>query len=201
MKRFSGPAPTFHTARLVLRPLRIDDAPEVQRQFERFEVVRYLNKSVPWPYPPDGASSYLTMALNPDQDRERSWAITLDGKLIGAVGLFAEGDENRGFWLTPEYWGQGFMQEASDRVTHYALVELGWPDLVTGNAQGNEASRRIKRARGFELVETFTKEFVGGAMPYERWRVSRENWLTHAPPDLSRRCGSQENLLERAESD
>jgi ribosomal-protein-alanine N-acetyltransferase len=46
--------PTLETRRLILRPLEIADADEVQILFPHWEIVRYLNNRVPWPYPPDG---------------------------------------------------------------------------------------------------------------------------------------------------
>ncbi|PTT94866.1 GNAT family N-acetyltransferase, partial [Pseudomonas sp. HMWF005] len=51
--------PTLYTERLILRPLQLEDAEAVQRQFPHWEVVRYLNVAVPWPYPENGALSYL----------------------------------------------------------------------------------------------------------------------------------------------
>ncbi len=179
MPKFAEPAPTFQTERLLLRPLTVDDAPEVQKQFERFEVVRYLSKAVPWPYPPDGAQFFLDQVLSPNVEagQERAWAITLRGQLIGAINISAEGDENRGFWLAPEYWGQGFMTEASQRVTDYVMGELGWPQLVTGNTVCNEASSKIKKSQGFELISVFPKEFVCGLMDYEQWQLTRRSWL------------------------
>lgn len=178
MKRFAGPTPTLTTARLVLRPMALSDAPAVQKQFERFEVVRYLNCSVPWPYPDDGAQFFLEWIQGPvvRAGREQAWAITLDGQFIGSITLTTEGDENRGFWLTPEYWGQGYMREAADRITDYALNELGGPDLVTGNAVENQASSRLKKSQGFTLEATFPKQFVGGWMDYEQWKIRRPDW-------------------------
>ena len=47
--------PTLYTERLILRPLELADAEAIQRLFPHWEVVRYLNALVPWPYPTDGA--------------------------------------------------------------------------------------------------------------------------------------------------
>lgn len=48
--------PTLYTERLILRPLELADADAVQQQFAHWEVVRYLNALVPWPYPPTAPS-------------------------------------------------------------------------------------------------------------------------------------------------
>ncbi|MGH3631037.1 MAG: GNAT family N-acetyltransferase, partial [Sciscionella sp.] len=57
------PTPTLQTARLILRPLRLEDAPAVQRQFPHWEIVRWLNPVVPWPYPRDGAETNIRDCL------------------------------------------------------------------------------------------------------------------------------------------
>jgi hypothetical protein len=51
--------PVLETNRLLLRPLELSDAEQVQCLFPQWEIVQYLNAVVPWPYPPDGALSVL----------------------------------------------------------------------------------------------------------------------------------------------
>lgn len=181
MRHFEANPPTFETERLVLKPVTLEDSPTIQRYFERWEVVEHLNKSVPWPYPPDGALVYLRDVLLPatQAGREQAWALFLKTQpgLIGVVLLCTEGDENRGFWLAPEHWGLGLMTEATDRLLDHVFFDLEWPDLVTANATQNVGSRRVKEKQGFEKIADFSKEFVGGRKPCERYRVTRENWL------------------------
>jgi ribosomal-protein-alanine N-acetyltransferase len=52
---FTARIPALETARLLLRPLQLDDAEQVQILFPHWEIVRYLASRMPWPYPPDGA--------------------------------------------------------------------------------------------------------------------------------------------------
>ena len=47
--------PVLETARLLLRPLELVDAEQIQQVFPQWEVVRYLTDTIPWPYPKDGA--------------------------------------------------------------------------------------------------------------------------------------------------
>ncbi len=184
---FYGPTPTLETERLQLRPLTLDDAPAIQKQFERIEVARYLSTTVPWPYPSNGAISYLKDVVLPSvaRGRERSWGIILEGKLIGAISIRNHGEENRGFWLTPEFWGMGFMGEASERINEYILDELRWPHLVTGNAVENVASSRLKSTQGFEKISVFSKAFVGGTMDYEQWKITLGAWIRHRRSEQS----------------
>jgi RimJ/RimL family protein N-acetyltransferase len=65
--------PTLVTQRLILRPLTLDDAEGIQQQFPDWEVVRYLNALVPWPYPADGARHYLEHIALPAMARGEEW--------------------------------------------------------------------------------------------------------------------------------
>jgi RimJ/RimL family protein N-acetyltransferase len=57
--------PTLQTPRLILRPLELADADQAQLLFPHWEIVRYIRNAVPWPYPPDGAYSFIATLLFP----------------------------------------------------------------------------------------------------------------------------------------
>ena len=65
--------PTLETERLLLRPLELSDAEQVQILFPHWEVVKYLNAIVPWPYPPDGALIYYRDQALPAMARSDEW--------------------------------------------------------------------------------------------------------------------------------
>src|SRR5262245_30905870 len=92
------PTPVLHTPRLVLRPLRSKDAPVIQRRFPRREVVQWLDR-VPWPYPADGASTFVARCLEEMARGEKShWAIvprTGPADLIGSISLWPDDGINR----------------------------------------------------------------------------------------------------------
>jgi RimJ/RimL family protein N-acetyltransferase len=76
------PAPTLETPRLLLRPLELADAPQLQLLFPHWEIVRYLAAQVPWPYPPDGAYRYIHDMALPSIERGETWQWTLRLKSI-----------------------------------------------------------------------------------------------------------------------
>lgn len=65
--------PTLTTARLLLRPLAFADAAQMQILFPHWEIVRFLTKSVPWPYPPDGAHVFYRDVALPAIERGDEW--------------------------------------------------------------------------------------------------------------------------------
>ncbi len=175
--------PLLETPRLILRPIRADDAPAVQRRFPQWEIVRFLSAHVPWPYPPDGAAENMVDCLTELERREKfHWAITLKGgddELIGRIGLWAETGERdqRGFWLDPEFWGQGLMTEAADRVSEYAFNELDWPQLYLCNAEANLGSHRVKEKQGARIIDRVPARYVSGEGMRVVWVLEREGWL------------------------
>jgi len=46
-------------ARLILRPLQLADVDRIQLLFPHWEIVRHMASVIPWPYPPDGALTYI----------------------------------------------------------------------------------------------------------------------------------------------
>ncbi len=183
--------PTLETPRLWLRPVTLQDAPAIQRRFPQWEVVRYLDAVVPWPYPDDGAEQHLRRLHAKDRTGDHfDWCIWLKEGPDEAIGLIdlhsvdSERDEhgawrdNRGFWLDPAFAGRGLMTEAADRVVDFAFRELGWSRLILSNAAPNVGSRRIKEKQGARLIATETKRFLSGEFPREVWLLEAEDWLS-----------------------
>jgi RimJ/RimL family protein N-acetyltransferase len=71
------------------------------------------------------------------------------------------------------------MTEAANRVTDYALVDLGWPHLWLSNAEANLASHRVKQKQGATIVERTPRAYVYGAGTKVTWLLTREAWLAH----------------------
>lgn len=178
------PTPVLETARLILRPLEARDAPAIQRIFPQWELVKFLNAAVPWPYPDDGAATNMAQCLEKRARGEQFyWAITLKGgddALRGRIDLWPDDgvrSDMRGFWLDPLLWGQGLMTEAAEAVTAYAFEGLEWPYLYLTNAVENVRSRRVKEKQGAELLRQEPWAYVAGQGERDVWKLTREAWL------------------------
>jgi [ribosomal protein S5]-alanine N-acetyltransferase len=173
--------PTLYTERLILRPLELADAGTIQQQFPHWEVVRYLNALVPWPYPADGALIYLRDIALPAiaAGKEWHWSIRLKSapeQLIGNVSLMDEQDNNRGFWLGPKWQGQGLMTEACAAVTEYWFETLGRPVMRVPKAAPNIGSRKLSERTSMRLIRSDEGDFVSGRFPRDLWEITREEW-------------------------
>jgi RimJ/RimL family protein N-acetyltransferase len=175
--------PPLQTSRLLLRPLELADAQQAQLLFPHWEIVRYLSKTVPWPYPPDGAYTYYRKAALPAMERGDEWHWTLrlktePDRMIGGIALIKRGNINRGFWLGLPWHGQGYMTEACDAVTDYWFNTLKFPLLRAPKAIANTASRRISEKSGMRMVATEEHDYVSGRLPAEIWEITAEEWNT-----------------------
>lgn len=173
--------PLLETARLLLRPLELADAAQIQALFPRWEIVRYLQNKVPWPYPPDGALTFCRDMALPAMERGEAWHWTLrlksaPEKMIGFISLLKNENENRGFWLAPEWQGRGLMSEACDAATEYWFETLRFGVLRAPKAIANEASRRISQRQGMRVVAADERDYVCGRLPSETWEITAEEW-------------------------
>lgn len=171
----------LETARLILRPLRLEDAARTQELFPRWEIVRYLNAIVPWPYPEDGALAYYRDVALPAMERGEKWFWTLrlkesPAQHIGAISLMKKDVDHRGFWMGQEWQGRGLITEAVAVVNDYWFDVLGMDVLRASKAVGNMASRRISEKTGMRLVGTGERDYVSGRLPSEMWEITAAEW-------------------------
>ncbi|WP_040262483.1 GNAT family N-acetyltransferase [Pseudomonas massiliensis] len=170
------------TDRLVLMPLNLEDAPAIQELFPQWEVVRYLDRRVPWPYPEDGALAYVRDIALPAMvaGREWHWMIRLSSepeRVIGSISLYEQQGNNRGFWLAPQWWGKGYMREACRAINAYWFETLARPVMRVPKAVANHASRKVSESEGMRLVGMQDGHFVCGPMRVEIWEITRSEWL------------------------
>jgi RimJ/RimL family protein N-acetyltransferase len=173
--------PTLHTERLLLTPLQLEDAPAVQQRFPHWEIVRFLNNRVPWPYPQDGALRYIRDVALPaiEAGTEWHWMIRLHAApqhIIGSITLMTHPGNNRGFWLHPDWQRNGYIKEACLVINRQWFQALNQPLMQVPKAAPNEASRRISISEGMRLVSTHECEFVSGRLPVEVWEMTQEEW-------------------------
>ncbi len=176
--------PVLETPRLRLRPVASYDSRDIQWQFPHWEIVKYMAPNrVPWPYPADGARAYLHDKLLPAMrdGRRYAWAITqkarLDDGLIGVITLKPDHKaSNRGFWLSAEWQGRGYMTEATFAVNDYAFASLKMPELLFTSADDNRPSIRIKETSGATCIERGDYAFHAGILPISRWRLTAKEW-------------------------
>jgi ribosomal-protein-alanine N-acetyltransferase len=171
----------LETRRLELRPLELSDAGQAQRLFPEWEIVKFLNNRVPWPYPDEGVLTYYRDDALPAVERGEEWHWSLrlksePGQLIGCISLYRTENNNRGFWLGLPWQCQGLMTEAADAVTDYWFNELGFSVMRAPKAVVNIASRRISEKNGMRVVAVEERDYVSGRFLTEVWEITAQEW-------------------------
>ncbi len=172
------------TERLLLRPLVLEDAAAIQNHFNNWNIIKQMTTAVPWPYPKDGALTFLNESYLPQFESKNriAWAITLREEpeaLIGIIDYKIQGGPSgdRGFWLAEPFWGQGLMSEAVSAFQDHLFFDLGVERLEVCNARENSASRRIKEKTGARFLGEAKAEHHSGCDIEELWEIRREDWI------------------------
>ena len=173
--------PSLDTARLLLQPVQLEDAEQVQRIFPQWEVVKYLAARVPWPFPEDGVRSYYSKQALPAVERGEEWHWTIRPKgeperIIGAISLHLNREIHRGFWIAPEWRGRRLMTEAVAEVTRFWFEDLQQPVLRVKKAVENAASRAISVREGMRCIRETKDDYVSGRLPTEVWELDAATW-------------------------
>src|SRR5262245_58601438 len=146
---------TIRTDRLLLRPLRPDDAEAICAQITDWEVMRWLSQP-PWPYTLQDAINFIQSSSAHDLTTT-ALAITRENALIGVIDMRINRallpqrgpGPNLGYWLGRSYWGNGYITEAARGLLACAFA-VGVGDTVySGAFADNAASLRVLEKLGF----------------------------------------------------
>ncbi len=176
--------PLLETERLWMRPMALSDAPSIQSHFANWNIIRHMSTAVPWPYPEDGAETWIRDFMLPkmEQGDVLAWVLELKAGPPGAIGVLeyrpatAERSDNRGFWLAEPYHGQGLMTEAVTAFQDYLFFDLGIERILVMNAVGNQGSRRVKEKTGARYLGIVSMDHNNGQSDTEQWEVTRSVW-------------------------
>jgi RimJ/RimL family protein N-acetyltransferase len=139
------------TKRLVLRaPIR-GDVPDLVRLADNKTIASRLAR-LPSPYTRADAIGFIEIIAQ--RGDERPYAITLDERLIGIIGLsFVAGQPPElGYWLGEPHWGKGYMTEAG-RALIEAAHKTGGFELIAARAlTENTGSLNVLEKLGFKRV-------------------------------------------------
>jgi RimJ/RimL family protein N-acetyltransferase len=150
---FPTPQPTLDTARLILRPFTLADAPDVQCYVSDRDIAA-MTLSIPHPYPDGGAEEWIGThaAKYADGVRANFAIIERDsGALAGAIGLHLEPGHGRaelGYWIAKPYWGHGYATEAATAMIAFGFEVLGLNKIHAAVFIKNPASDRVIRKIG-----------------------------------------------------
>ena len=148
--------PELETERLLLRAMRVSDAPDMFEYAKNPDVTEYLL------WRPHTDVGYTRSYLEYLGGRYRiggcyEWAVVHKGerRMIGSCGFAridtAHNCAELGYVLNPAYHGQGLMHEAATRVLRFGFRVLGLHRIEARYMLGNEASRHVMERLGMQF--------------------------------------------------
>jgi 8-oxo-dGTP diphosphatase len=192
------PFQPLRTERLALRPLRVEDAAELHRLVNDWEVAKTLAR-VPFPYPRELADEWIA-STRAQVAEGRAWHLAITGiegagtpeekeVLVGCVGLTLDQTGKQaelGYWVGRRFWGHGVAPEAAGRIARWALANLGAEKLVASALVENPRSQAVLRRIGFRQMGEGARDFLsrGGAMPVLLFELGRADLPAEAPAAL-----------------
>jgi ribosomal-protein-alanine N-acetyltransferase len=145
--------PELRTARLVLRPFAASDAKDVQRLAGDHDIAA-VTIAIPHPYEDGMAEAWIaTHPLDFERDVAVNFAVTVQGTLIGAMGLRYEMQHKRaemGYWIGKPFWHQGYATEAARALLAYGFRDAGLNKVYAHHMGCNPASGRVMQKIGMK---------------------------------------------------
>jgi RimJ/RimL family protein N-acetyltransferase len=133
---------------LVLRSWSESHVPALVAACNDPEIAHWI-PSIPRPYTEDDARAFIERETRPEM---RSFAIELDGVLVGAIGLSLNSHSYRGhvgYWVASPRRGRGICTRALRALSRWALDELDLQRLELITDPDNVASQRVAEKVGY----------------------------------------------------
>lgn len=185
---------TLRTERLVLRPVRVEDAPLV---FPHASVPA-LTRHMTWaPHRDVGATADFLRSCVEARRRGKDWvwAILEGGQFRGLVGVegtvrsVAAVRHDRaelGYWIGIPFHGRGIVTEAARAATAYGFSRLALHKVIVRAAAANAASLRVIAKLGFTEVGTMRQDVERDGV----WQDVRHFEMLASDPAAARLAGS-----------
>lgn len=131
------------TERLILRQFRRDDASDVNSFADDPDYRHYLGEDHP------SATDFLANNVDADWHRAPSWAIELDGRVVGGVFLGVDAANRRAelaCLISPARWREGIALEACRAVVDSAFaigIDQVWARADAENVGSIAAMKRL----------------------------------------------------------
>ena len=137
-----------------IRKWRIEDATELSIALNNKNIQDNLRDGLPYPYTKNDAKEFSNTMLNADVNTTYAFAITVDNKVVGSIGVFRmENIHSRtaemGYYVAEDFWGQGIGSSAIKQITDYIFHNTDIIRIFAEPFEYNKASCRVLEKCGF----------------------------------------------------
>ena len=188
MTQTTAAATELHTPRLLLRPLREDDAAALFAIFSDAVAMRYWS-GPPWTDAAQARQRIASDAAGHAAGEHLALGIVRreDGRLIGRCTLFDLWPSCRraqvGYILDASAWGQGFAAEAVDALLRHGFDVLGLNRVEADIDPRNTASARLLQRLGFTREELLRERWIvdGEVSDSAIYGLLQREWVDRPP--------------------
>ncbi len=148
-----------------IRKWELADAKDLAAALSNTKIQDNLRDGLPYPYTEQDGIDYISAMLSADENDTFAFAITVEGKVIGSIGVFRQGNIHRqtaevGYYIAEEYWGKGIMTEAIKQTCKYVFDKSDIIRIYAEPFAYNVASCRALEKAGFQYEGTLRKNAV-----------------------------------------
>lgn len=141
---------------VTIRKWKQSDSASLASALNNEKVLNNLRDGLPYPYTEKDAASYINAMLTADPNNTFAYAVDIDGKAVGSIGAFRQGNihfrtAELGYYIAEEYWGKGIMTEAVKQLCEKLFAQTDILRIFAEPFADNVGSRRVLEKSGFLL--------------------------------------------------
>ncbi|WP_442338928.1 GNAT family N-acetyltransferase [Clostridium minihomine] len=145
-----------------IRLWRPEDAADLAAALNNRNILANLRDGLPYPYTKSDAESYIGAMLSAPAENQYSFAITVEDKAVGSIGVFRKENihfrtAEMGYYIAEPYWGNGITTHAVRQICGYVFENSDILRIFAEPFARNTASCRVLEKAGFSLEGTLRK--------------------------------------------
>lgn len=166
-----------------IRKWELSDARNLAAALSNKKIQDNLRDGLPYPYTEQDGTEFISDMLSADKNETFAFAITVDNKAIGSIGVFRQGNIHRqtaelGYYIAEEYWGKGIMTEAVKQICEYVFSKSDIIRIYAEPFAYNTASCRVLEKAGFQYEGTLRNNAVKNGKVIDMKMYSKIKELT-----------------------
>ena len=148
-----------------IREWQIEDAENLASVINNKKIQDNLRDGIPYPYTVENAKEYITSMLSADKDETYAFAITVDDKAIGSIGVFRCNNihfrsAEMGYYIAESYWGKGIGTNAVKQTCKFIFEHTDIIRIFAEPFAYNTASCHILEKAGFQCEGILRKNAI-----------------------------------------
>ncbi|MFT5874854.1 MAG: ribosomal-protein-alanine N-acetyltransferase [Clostridium sp.] len=149
----------------IIRSWKIEDTSNLAEVLNNKKILDNLRDGLPYPYTEKDAQNFILATIDDDKDKTYAFAITIDDKVIGSIGVFRKDNihsktAEMGYYIEESYWGQGIGTSAVKQICKHIFENTDIIRIFAESFDYNLGSCRILEKSGFLYEGTLRKNAV-----------------------------------------